>query len=83
MELDGSQHKHETYKALQVSRLSGQWDIGLTLLIQRQRHIHELTLNARINWELPWAQIPAQDKVSLYQVVRIATCSWSYGLTWG
>lgn len=46
-------------------------EIELTWLIQQQRHIHELTLNARINWEVPWAQIPAQDKVSLYQVVRI------------
>jgi len=26
-------------------------------------------MNARINWEVPWAQVPARDKAKLFEVV--------------
>jgi hypothetical protein len=26
-------------------------------------------MNARINWEIPWAQVPARDKAKLFEVV--------------
>ena len=34
-----------------------------------QRNLRDLTLNARINWEVPWAQVPARDKAKLFEVV--------------
>ncbi|KAJ7655447.1 hypothetical protein B0H17DRAFT_1073443 [Mycena rosella] len=34
------------------------------------RNVRDLTLQAGINWELPWAQIPASNKASLFDVAR-------------
>ena len=28
-------------------------------------------MNARINWEVPWAQVPARDKAKLFEVVSV------------
>jgi uncharacterized protein YqfA (UPF0365 family) len=39
-----------------------------------QRNLRDLAMNARINWEVPWAQVPARDKARLFEVVR---CSLS------
>ena len=36
-----------------------------------QRNLRDLTLNARINWEVPWAQVPARDKAKLFEVVSL------------
>ena len=36
-----------------------------------QRNLRDLALNARINWEAPWAQVPARDKAKLFEVVSI------------
>ncbi|KAJ7232993.1 hypothetical protein B0H12DRAFT_1239481 [Mycena haematopus] len=35
-----------------------------------QRAVRDLALNARINWELPWKQIPVQQKSTLFDVAR-------------
>ncbi|CAA7267807.1 unnamed protein product [Cyclocybe aegerita] len=34
------------------------------------RSLRDLVLQSRINWELPWAQIPASKKAKLFQVAR-------------
>ncbi|KAJ7907418.1 hypothetical protein B0H13DRAFT_2273676 [Mycena leptocephala] len=34
------------------------------------RNVRDLALNARINWELPWKQIPVDQKASLFEVAR-------------
>jgi hypothetical protein len=34
-----------------------------------QRNLRDLAMNARINWEVPWAQVPAKDKAKLFEVV--------------
>ena len=36
----------------------------LTVVIA-QRNLRDLTMNARINWEIPWAQVPARDRATL------------------
>jgi hypothetical protein len=41
----------------------------LTVVIA-QRNLRDLTMNARINWEIPWAQVPARDRATLFEVVR-------------
>jgi hypothetical protein len=28
-------------------------------------------MNARIDWEVPWAQVPARDKAKLFEVVSV------------
>jgi hypothetical protein len=40
---------------------------GHSLVVQR--NLRDLTMNARINWEVPWAQVPARDKAKLFEVV--------------
>ena len=35
-----------------------------------KRNVRDLALNARINWEVPWKQIPVDQKASLFEVVR-------------
>ena len=40
-----------------------------------QRNLRDLVLNARINWEVPWAQVSARDKAKLFEVVSArASC---------
>jgi hypothetical protein len=34
-----------------------------------QRTVKELAGNARLNWELEWAEIPVRDKAQFFQVV--------------
>ncbi|KAJ3494992.1 hypothetical protein NLJ89_g10700 [Agrocybe chaxingu] len=34
------------------------------------RSLRDLVLQSRINWELPWSQIPASEKSKLFQVAR-------------
>ena len=38
-----------------------------------QRNLRDLMMNARINWEVPWAQVPARDKAKLFEVVSTRT----------
>ncbi|KAJ7850807.1 hypothetical protein B0H14DRAFT_2581799 [Mycena olivaceomarginata] len=35
-----------------------------------QRAVRDLALNARINWELPWKQIPVDQKSAFFDVAR-------------
>ena len=39
-------------------------------LFSPQRNLRDLTMNARIDWTVPWDQVPAKDKGMLYDVVR-------------
>ncbi|KAG6837499.1 hypothetical protein H0H93_008424 [Arthromyces matolae] len=38
------------------------------------RWVRELTLQSRINWELPWAKIPPEEKAKLFKVVVHCQC---------
>jgi hypothetical protein len=41
----------------------------LSLMFFLQRNLRDLAMNARINWEVPWAEVPARDKAKLFDVV--------------
>jgi hypothetical protein len=68
MGLAGSQKRYETYKAIQV-RIDDPLLVTSHALDVEQRNLRDLTLNARINWEVPWAQVPAREKAKLFEVV--------------
>jgi hypothetical protein len=67
MGLSGSTKKYETYKGIQV-RWAGT-TCGRRRSYSPQRNLRDLAMNARINWEVPWAQVPARDKAKLFEVV--------------
>lgn len=80
MGLSGSTKKYETYKAIQVRmRCECHAAIGelvtLTQMPRSQRNLRDLAMNARINWEVPWAQVPARDKAKLFEVVSAVPCN--------
>jgi hypothetical protein len=68
MGLSGNTKKYETYKAIQVSRYQ-KCTVQRELIWVLQRNLRDLAMNARINWEVPWAQVPARDKARLFEVV--------------
>ena len=67
MGLAGSSKKYETYKGLQVRCPVHSRRIPTYQPFQRS--LRDLTMNARISWEVPWAQVPARDKAKLFEVV--------------
>jgi hypothetical protein len=44
---------------------------ALLTISNLQRNLRDLALNARIDWTVPWDQVPAKDKAMLYDVVRV------------
>jgi hypothetical protein len=68
MGLAGSQKRYETYKTIQV-RVYDPLLVTSHAFDVEQRNLRDLTLNARINWEVPWAQVPAREKAKLFEVV--------------
>jgi hypothetical protein len=79
MGLGGAGKKYDSYKAIQVGALRQRWIFhlptmhtyahGHTHFLSLQRSIRDLVHNARLNWELPWREIPPRDKAALYEVV--------------
>jgi hypothetical protein len=67
MGLGGNTNDREQYLAIMVYRVPNQ-DNNLTMDLVK-RNMHNLTHQASINWEQPWAKTPAGAKEKLFAVV--------------
>jgi len=68
MGLSGSTKGYDIYKGIQV-----RWESSMNILLTKlkiKRNLRDLMLNARINWERRWADVPLKDKALLFDVVN-------------
>lgn len=72
MGLATSERNDQKYSALMVRYLAYNNVHRILLTIfdtNRQRGLRDLVIRSQINWELPWADIPASEKAKLFSVV--------------
>lgn len=67
MQLGDTADNHDAFKGIQV-RHCPQF-VPITDLALVKRTLRDLVLQARINWEVQWSEVPAASKAQLYAVV--------------
>jgi hypothetical protein len=69
MGLAGNHADYKQYKAIQVRYFK--YSRAGTYLQRSKCNVRDLVLNTQISWELPWKQIPVQQKVSLFDIISV------------